>query len=160
MQAIVKISNSKIYVIDLLRSPLREWQIERNGIGSFSCEIVRLPKHAGVPRKLGENVMKYGLVQRRVLNWLVCGFLLTAPIWLTGCANDPEVRVVTKTEIVEVPVEVVKPVPSQLTDPIPYPVGMPENFTVEDVFDLIFTMYDVIDEANADREKVKEITSP
>lgn len=67
---------------------------------------------------------------------------------------------VTKTETVEVPVEVVKPVPTQLTDPLPYPDALGEQFTVGDLIDQLLEMYRLLDQANADRDSVRRLTTP
>lgn len=79
---------------------------------------------------------------------------------MSSCASDPEVRVVTKTETVEVPVEVVKPLPETLTNPLPYPPALPENFTIGDLIDWGFALLDQLDVANQDREKSAELTQP
>lgn len=67
---------------------------------------------------------------------------------------------VTETETVEVPVEVTKPLPETLTTPLPYPPPLSESFTVDDLLDLAFDLYDLLDVANADREKARELTQP
>jgi hypothetical protein len=84
--------------------------------------------------------------------------ILPAALWLSGCASDPQVRVVTETRTVEKTVEVVKPVPAGLTAPLLYPPPLPASFTVEDVIDLTFELYDLIDKANADRASVRDLT--
>lgn len=70
-----------------------------------------------------------------------------------GCASAPQVAVETRT--VEVPVEVVRPIPAQLTDPIPYPDAV---YTVSGLVDLIVELYDRLDQANADRATVKRLS--
>jgi len=72
---------------------------------------------------------------------------------LLGCASAPQVAVETRT--VEVPVEVVRPIPAQLTDPIPYPDA---EYTVSGLVDLIVELYDRLDQANADRATVKRLS--
>lgn len=67
---------------------------------------------------------------------------------------------VTETRTVEVPVEVFKPLPETLTTPLPYPPPLSESFTVDDVLDVAFALYDLLDTANADREKSGELTRP
>ena len=84
----------------------------------------------------------------------------SALLLLASCATDPEVRVVTKTEIKEVPVEVVKPIPESLTNELQYPEGLAEGFTVGDTLDLIFDLYDLVDQANADRASAAALTQP
>lgn len=70
-------------------------------------------------------------------------------------------RVVTKTEIREVKVEVVKPLPESLTTPINYPnANLDGDITVDDLLDLVFDFYDLIDLANADRESAAELSRP
>lgn len=104
--------------------------------------------------------MNFGPRLRAVPGWLRFGWMLPAVLWLSGCASDPQVRVVTETRTVEVPVEVVKPVPAELTNPIRYPAALPQSFTVEDVVDLTFELYDLLDQANADRASVRDLTTP
>ena len=60
----------------------------------------------------------------------------------------------------EVLVEVTKPLPDALVRPVPYPASLPESFTVEDVIDLAFDLYDALDQANADKKRAGEITRP
>lgn len=76
-------------------------------------------------------------------------------MWLTGCASAP--RVVTQTQTVEVPVEVMRPVPAEFTSPLPYPAPLGAEFTVEDLVEQLFGAYDVIDRCNADRASVKTL---
>jgi hypothetical protein len=68
--------------------------------------------------------------------------------------------VVTETRTVEVPVEVIKPLPANLTDPIPYPARLGEAFTVDDLIDQVFALYDLLDQANRDRADAAELTQP
>jgi hypothetical protein len=68
--------------------------------------------------------------------------------------------VVTETRTVEVPVEVIKPLPANLTDPIPYPLALGESFTVDDLIDQVFALYDLLDQANRDRADAAELTRP
>ena len=83
-----------------------------------------------------------------------------APLLLISCASDPEVRVVTETSTIEVPVEVVKPLPASLTDPIPYPASLGGDVTVGDLLDRVFELYDLLDQANRDRASAAELTQP
>lgn len=73
-------------------------------------------------------------------------------------------RVVTKTEIREVPVEVIKSLPESLTRPLNYPdsvtFGVDGDITVDDLLDMIFDLLDTVDVANADRESAAELTQP
>lgn len=55
--------------------------------------------------------------------------------------------------------EVVKPLPSNLTDQMEYPLGLQENFTTGDMIDLIYEFYDLVDDLNDDRADAKELTS-
>jgi hypothetical protein len=57
-------------------------------------------------------------------------------------------------------VEVTKPLPAALVRPVPYPAVLPEFYTVEDVIDLAFDLYDALDQANADKKRAGEITQP
>jgi vacuolar-type H+-ATPase subunit I/STV1 len=91
---------------------------------------------------------------------LCFGLISSALLLLVSCATDPEVRVVTKTEIVEKEVEVTKPLPKSLTDPLVYPAGLSEGFTVGDSLDLNFDLFDLLDQANRDRAKAAELTQP
>lgn len=104
--------------------------------------------------------MTCGIRPRAARGWLPCALILPAALWLTGCASDPQVRVVKEVQTVEVPVEVVKPVPSGLTDPLLYPPPLPQTFTVEDVVELTFELYDLLDQANTDRASVRDLTTP
>lgn len=67
---------------------------------------------------------------------------------------------VTETRTVTEQVEVTKPLPKNLTDPIPYPAPLPEDFTVKDTLDVIFGLYDRLDWANRDRADARELTQP
>lgn len=67
---------------------------------------------------------------------------------------------VTETQTVTEQVEVYKPLPAALTRPIPYPPSLPERFTVDDLIDTVFALYDKLDAANRDREKSAELTQP
>lgn len=97
---------------------------------------------------------------RTVRLWLLWTSSLIALPLLSSCGCDPEVRVVTKTETVEVPVEVVKPLPDNLTDPIPYPASLGEKVTVDDLIERVFALYDLLDQANRDRADAADITQP
>jgi hypothetical protein len=79
---------------------------------------------------------------------------------VVSCASDPEVRVVTETRTVEVPVEVSKPLPETLVRAVPYPQALPESFTVDDLIDLTFGLFDALDRANADKARAGELTRP
>ena len=61
---------------------------------------------------------------------------------------------VTEIDRVEVPVEVYVPVPEVYTTPLLYPAPLGETFTVEDLVDRLFTLYDLVDQANLDRGHV------
>lgn len=67
---------------------------------------------------------------------------------------------VTKTEVVKVPVEVIKPLPESLTAPLPYPPELPEDYTVDDIIELTFALFDALDLANSDRAKADQLTQP
>lgn len=77
---------------------------------------------------------------------------------LVGCASEPITRVVTETEVVEVPVEVIRPVPEPMTDPITYPPPLGEEITVGSLIDRLMLMYDKLDQANRDRAAVRRLT--
>jgi hypothetical protein len=68
--------------------------------------------------------------------------------------------VITETVIKEVPVEVLQPVPAQLTAPIPYPDPLPTQQSVADLVERLVLLYDLLDEANADRATVKRMAPP
>lgn len=55
--------------------------------------------------------------------------------------------------------EVYKEVPATLTNPIPYPAELPEGYTVNDMINLIFALYDAHDQFNADRIDVESLTA-
>jgi hypothetical protein len=58
-------------------------------------------------------------------------------------------------------VEVAKPLPETLTKPLNYPnTNLLGALTVEDMLDLIFEFYDIVDVANSDREKAAQLTQP
>lgn len=65
---------------------------------------------------------------------------------------------VTETETVEVPVEVIRPVPAVMTDPIPYPPPLGSEITVGVLIERMILMYDKLDQANQDRVAVKRLT--
>ena len=73
-------------------------------------------------------------------------------------------QVVTETRTVEVPVEVIKPLPENLTAPLNYPdsvvFGVDGDITVDDLLDMVFDLMDVVDAANRDREDAAELTQP
>lgn len=77
-----------------------------------------------------------------------------------GCATEAATRVVTKTEVIEVPVEVIKPLPAAIVRPTPYPPSLEDGYTVEDIVNLAFALYDALDEANADKARAGELTQP
>lgn len=57
----------------------------------------------------------------------------------------------------EVQVEVVKPIPAVWTDPIVYPAAFGDSFSIQDVVQKMFEMYDLLDQCNADRASVKAL---
>jgi len=59
--------------------------------------------------------------------------------------------------VIHDPYPVFRPLPASLTDPLPYPPGLPARFTTVDALDMIFYLYDTVDLANADRECAKRI---
>lgn len=67
---------------------------------------------------------------------------------------------VTETETVTELVEVYKELPDTLTAPVAYPAALAEEFTVDDMFDLIFGLYDALDQANSDKADAGELTAP
>lgn len=67
---------------------------------------------------------------------------------------------VTETRTIEVPVEVYKELPANLTAPVAYPAGLDEEFTVDDMFDLILNLYDALDQANNDKTDAGELAAP
>ena len=75
-------------------------------------------------------------------------------VLVCGCASAPQV--VERTRTVEVPVEVVRPIPAQLTDPIAYPEA---EYTISGLVELVLELYERLDQANADRETVKRLSS-
>jgi hypothetical protein len=71
------------------------------------------------------------------------------------------VKVVTETRTVIEFVEVTKEVPKTLTRPLNYPQGhLDGDISVNDILDLVFDLYDVVDVANADRAKTAALTQP
>lgn len=67
---------------------------------------------------------------------------------------------VTKTRTVTEQVEVYKPLPEPLVRPLDYPPPLSERFSMDEALDLIFRLYDVVDQANRDRAKAAELTQP
>lgn len=84
---------------------------------------------------------------------------IAALLWLSGCASDPEVRVVTETKTVEVEVEVYGKLPQTLTEPLVRPAELQEGFTEQDLWNQVFDLYDVLDLADADRARAGRIAS-
>jgi hypothetical protein len=74
---------------------------------------------------------------------------------LTGCASDP---VAVRTELVNVPIEVAKPIPEAYTTPLMYPAPFGDAFTCSEVVERVFVLYDALDAANADRAAVAELS--
>jgi hypothetical protein len=72
--------------------------------------------------------------------------------------------VVTETRTIEVPVEVVKPLPETLTRPLNYPesvvFGVDGAITVNELLNMVFDLLDTVDTANADRAKAEALTQP
>ena len=85
--------------------------------------------------------------------------LIAALTLLGACAKDQVQHVVTKPTVVTEYAEVYRDLPTDLTDPIPYPTGLPERWTNNQLWDLVFDLYDTIDTANGDREKARRIVS-
>ena len=79
---------------------------------------------------------------------------------MSSCTSDPEVRIATKTETVPELVEVFKELPANLTDPVPYPTPLSAEFTVDDLLDLTFALFDALDQANRDKADAGELTQP
>lgn len=67
---------------------------------------------------------------------------------------------VTETQTVTEQVEVYKPLPKSLTDPVAYPAALPIEFNVEDLIDLTFALFDALDQANQDKADAGELTQP
>lgn len=82
--------------------------------------------------------------------------LLSAPMWLAGCASDP--RTETTTRIVEVPVEIYPDLPTELTAPLPLPPALAPDFTVGDLVNMVQSLYDLADQANRDRATLERLT--
>ena len=76
---------------------------------------------------------------------------------LTGCKSAPPV---IDPGIVYVPQNVYVAVPTSLTAPLPYPNALPAQFTVRDVIEQAFAVYDALDQCNADRAAVLTLTTP
>lgn len=54
--------------------------------------------------------------------------------------------------------EVYKPLPATLIRAVPYPQALPEGFSVDDLIDLTFSLFDALDQANADKARAGELT--
>lgn len=79
---------------------------------------------------------------------------------MQACASDPEVRIVTETKTVIELVEVAKPLPAALVRPVPYPPALSGLFSIDELIDLTFALFDALDEANADKARAGELSSP
>lgn len=66
-------------------------------------------------------------------------------------------HVVVKSKEVERQTEVYRPLPRELVEPLALPESLPDGFTVEDTFDLIYSLYDSLDLANSDRARAGRI---
>lgn len=77
---------------------------------------------------------------------------------LNGCATERPCPVRVETR--DVPVEVFKPLPDQITAPLVYPQQLRAGYTVQDVIELTFALYDLIDRANADRAAAAAMSTP
>lgn len=70
----------------------------------------------------------------------------------------------TETRTVTEFVEVTKPLPDTLTEPLNYPdsviFGVDGDITVDDLLNMVFDLMDTVDAANADREDAAELTQP
>jgi hypothetical protein len=108
-----------------------------------------------------ENAMRFIDVILGAPKWVIFVWILSALLLLSSCASSPAVEhVAVETRIVEVPVEVVKPLPAQYTRPLSYPPPIGEAVTVESLIDRIFLLYDIVDQANEDRAGAKDLTDP
>ena len=107
-----------------------------------------------------ENVMSFSEPTMDVLKWAGYVLILLVASLLFSCVSAPTKEVVTEVRTVEVPVEVVMPIPAQLTRPIPYPHWFGAEITIEDLIDRIFELYDTLDQANKDRATVEALTTP
>lgn len=67
---------------------------------------------------------------------------------------------VTETQTVTEQVEVFKELPANLTAPLTYPPSLSEEFTVDDLLDLTFALFDKLDQANRDRADAETLTQP
>ena len=117
-----------------------------------------------VPTDLRENEKMSNPQTLTVPTLLHSALIFSALLLLSSCGSDPSVRVVTETEIVEVPVEVYKPLPETLTRPLNYPdsvvFGVDGDITIDDLLDMVFDLLDTVDTANKDRASSEELTTP
>ena len=97
---------------------------------------------------------------RTVLTLRALALSFSVLLLAQGCATEAATRVVVETRIVEVPVEVIKPLPAAIVRPTPYPPSLEDGYTVQDVVNLAFALYDALDEANADKARAGELTQP
>lgn len=96
---------------------------------------------------------------QRVRRFLTVLWAIFALITLNACESGPEtLPVVCEKETIEVPVPVYRPLPDELTEPLPYPPGLKSGFTVLEAVDLIYYLYDTVDLANDDRTRADRIT--
>lgn len=82
----------------------------------------------------------------------------SALLLLASCASECAPRVIHEKTVEYVPTPVTKPLPVQLTDPLAYPQS--DDLTIEGLVTLIVQLYDVIDQANADRVTALTLTTP
>lgn len=71
---------------------------------------------------------------------------------LAGCAPG---KVVTKTEVIEVPVITYHQYPSEVTEPLLIPEWPTRALTVDDLLDRIEVLKGMVKRANADRKVVR-----
>lgn len=88
-----------------------------------------------------------------VENGLVFLFVL---ILLTACAGPQ--KIITRTEVVEVPVPVIQQIPERRTMPLVVPL-LPLGATNSDLAETLASCYDVLHAANADRAWIRRATS-
>lgn len=101
-----------------------------------------------------ESERESGAVRNLVRAWVAFGLIVCVLALLVGCSTAP---VVTQVRTVEVPVEVTKPIPEELTAPLHYPT-LEAEITVEGLVEAFYEALDTVDRCNADRASVRAIS--
>ena len=87
--------------------------------------------------------------------------MLLALLWLGGCGLFPTKPIPpVQIKTVEVPIEIIKPLPAPLTAPLEYPPALPVPLTFAALMAQVEALYALVDRANADRKAAAALSSP